>query len=693
MAELTPYEKMQQEFADNQRVNAANNEQYNPDRSARILNVAGHTGIPLDLIDADLDNLERDMKRDSFSVEKWQDESPAFAQFAAENPYNLSVLKQDEKSMSYIQRALRPIKLGWDMSWAQEEMNQIGNRRAGGAFQEGDEAELERLGKMVQAHEFGAENPVNKALVWSAKLMGPMMSTIYEAKEEFMLGAMSGAVVGGAVGGGATAPIGGVGAIPGVIGGWTIGGSVGFTTGLWQGGKIQLTGESYNRYIEEGFSHENAAMMAQIVGTGAGGLEAIGVGKFLKYVPGVGKVTNAAADLITDRLVREVVAKPTLTNAATRLGLRYGEVQGTEIMIEIMQDSMMTVGTNILANMEDNPDAAVGWDEYVESVAHTAVETFKGTMLLSAGGPVMSFARDAQRARQAKNMEIVYEYLQTGAKNSEMLKNVPDKYRDIVGRMTEDGNVESLLIDVERFDEYFQEKGIDPDKVAKDLGIANMAEARAAGVEIEIPMSEYLTRIAPTDHHSGLVMDLKAHVDQMSLREANLFEQNKPEQMKEIEALAAEVAGIDKAADEQIMNDIIGQLRSLDFEGNTAAASAQVLRGIPNMARRMGVDPMQFYEQVFGGIKGPQPDALSRRDVDVVIDPMIERIKNNDMPSTRDMFGPSLIDFIVSRGGLAPDSELDARDFRAQMVSEGKLNALRKDGDTLDGRSRIPSGS
>lgn len=685
MAELTPYEEAQLEFDQQNRISAANQSQFDPTRSARILTVGINTGIPLELVDADLDNLETAWQQQDFSVDKWMEESPAFAKFAAENPYNLSVLKQDEKNMSYIARAFRPMRLGWNSSWAQEEMNQIGNRRAGGDFEEGDLERLKHLEGMVQAHEFGAENWLNKFIVSTAKISGPMIATIWEAKEEAALGATTGAIIGSQIGAGAgtlVAPGPGTlfGSGAGMVAGWTSGLTIGASVGLWQGGKIQLTGEMYNRYISEGFSHENAALMSQTLGVALGGLEAIGINKVLKYIPGVGQVTRLATDAIADRVVREVVAEQTMKHAVTRLALRYGEVQGTEIAVEILQDSMMTVGTNILARVEDNPDARVDLDTYIESVKETAIETFKGTMLLSIPGPIMSYAVDLRRARDAKHMETVLEYLGEGASKSEILKNVPKGYRQLVEHMIETEGVEYMYIQADRFDEYFQSVGMDSERVAKDLKVKNLQEARDEGGLVEIPMVEYMQRIAPTEHHNGILQDLKTNSEHMTGREARLLDANKPQALQDLDELAAKIEGVDRTQDEQIKTEVMGQLLALNYSTDAAGYSAEVLQGIATLARRMGMEPMDLFKEVFAGVKGPEPSILTDPNADVLIDPLIEQLKSGDIPEQRDIFGPSLVDFLKAKGGLVTDSELEARDVKLALPG-----LIRRSGNTLDG--------
>jgi hypothetical protein len=124
----------------------------------------------------------------------------------------------------------------------------------------------------------------------------------------------------------------------------------------------------------------------------------------------------------------------------------------------------------------------------------------------------------------------------------------------------------------------------------------------------------------------------------------------------------------------------MGQLLALNYSTDAAGYSAEVLHGIANLARRMDMEPMDLFKEVFGGVVGPEPAILSDPNADVLIDPLIEQLKSGDVPEQRDIFGPSLFDFLKQRGGLATDSELEARDIKLSAPG-----LIREAGNTLDG--------
>lgn len=687
MAEPSELEQAGKLYDERLQLNVGNELNYDPARSMRVLGVAAETGLPLDVIDASLDTLEVDLRKADFSASEWRKTSPKFAEFAAKNPYNLAVLKDDEESLSAWERAWRPINLGWESTWAQVESSRIGARHASGNFQEGDTEKLAQYEQLLQEHDFGAENIFSKSIVWTAKNLGPTIYALTSGADEAMLGLVAGATLGGYIGGGATLPAGGIGAIPGVITGGLTGAAIGAKVGMGGASAELITGEAYNNYRRAGLSHENSAIAAKVVGAAGGALEVVSIGALTKYIPGVKQFVNLAGDTITDRLMKDVLKRKTVSKSLAMAGVRYGEIMGIEIAVEVVQDGLMTATQNILAEVENVPGAHITMQQYGDQVANTIIETAKAVIYLSAIGPVSSFPKDLVAARNAEKMEAVYLALGDATKDSKLRQKVPTEFRKFVEAQTAEGPVENILIDPQRFVTYFQDADIDPEKVAKQLGV-NLEEALELGHPLEIPIVAYAEQIAPTEHHSGLVRDLKSNYDQMSAREAEEFRNNNPEIIESMEKVLE--PEIDDSASQEMLNDLTGQLVSLGYDPETATTSAQVLLGIPNLAERVGIDPLELYKERLEAVRPALPEGVTeRQDVDMNIDPLLDRLRARAIPTQRDIFGESLLDFIVAKGGLKPDPELDARDFLKQMVAQGKMGAVRLEGDTLDGLAEL----
>ena len=262
-----------QDARDEESLEVQSQRQIEYDEATRVLNLGGRSGLPYEVIAANPDAVEEAVNRSDFNKKDWMNTSPEFAKFAADNPYHLAVLKRNEDELTYFEREWkRPLSLAWQQTWSQVEMNEINDRRASGRenWLEGDEARLDELRKNIQDHDFGAAEGINP-LINLTKLIGPMEWIVEESLDEAAVGAVAGWSLGtymGATAGSAVAPGPGTivgGAAFGVVG-FTTGGGVGMSVGGAEAGFRMMRGEQYGRFIEAGFTHEEAARTAAITG-------------------------------------------------------------------------------------------------------------------------------------------------------------------------------------------------------------------------------------------------------------------------------------------------------------------------------------------------------------------------------------------------------------------------------------------
>jgi hypothetical protein len=163
----------------------------------------------------------------------------------------------------------------------------------------------------------------------------------------------------------------------------------------------------------------------------------------------------------------------------------------------------------------------------------------------------------------------------------------------------------------------------------------------------------------------------------MSNNEAQIVKANAVKEINELKALQA------KENPEQAREDaeIHAKLKERLIEGGVSPEAAEfqamVLVGIPNLARRAGAtDLAAFQEERFGGVIFTTNKQMraNKEDVDLFVDPHLDRIRAGDFPSQRSIFGADLIERIRASGGLMPDSELEARDMGKQfrgLIREG----------------------
>jgi hypothetical protein len=652
------------------------------DRAARVWAVEAHTKLPYDVVDADLDNLEDQLKRQAFNYEEYTDQvngAPAFNRFVSENPYHLSVLKRDHKELPALERAYRRMSLGWQSGWAMTEISEIRDRQLANFENPDNEADKKRLEELSRYTEasgtyFGADNWFAKLLVGTAQQVPIQGWLLWESKEEAAIGAGVGTAYGAAVGSGAA----GVGALPGAATGFVTGAGKGFLVGRTEAAFRLERGLAYDEYLNMGLNEEEARWAA----TAVGGVNA---------VPGFDRIMNDRVGGV----INSVLTKPTMRQAVARASLQYGETIATELVTEVMQEAtLMAAGEILKANERDrgNMDPQmrpmggeagftniVTSGEFWDRVGDIAAHTLYGVGLIGGMGPTATLIRDTNAAYRSNRFGTVLDRLGEAAEKSETRKNVPTMWTKFIANLTKDN--ETVLVDKEGFTEYFQSQGMDPEQVAASIGVKDLKDQMEdpGTSDLRIPARQYLEKVAPSRHHKGLKQDIRQAAGEYTIREAAAIEAATPKALKDINENIEKVNGEDAAVDAEIINDVKQQLIEAHTMPDAAERQATIMVGIANLARRMRQDPRELYNEVFAGVVAEGKQAPGQ-DVDIFVDPYLDTLRAGTLPSQRDIFGPSLIDEIKRVGGLAPDPELDARDVGKQ------IRGLIKDtGDTLDG--------
>lgn len=683
-------------------------------RATEVLRLKGVTGLPEELIDADFDNISELVRQREFDPNKYKDSAPAWREFASENPMHLSVLKHDEEWLTQFERAYRemdttsgfeafmshrrqfqrsfaPIGHAWKSSWASNEMIMIGNQAAlSGGYTPEQEARLDELRKYQVSHDFGAE--WSKPLVWLTKQSANM---IVSGERRLYRGAQ-GAIAGGAMGAwygaaGGTAILPGGGTAIGATAVGTVGAGIGFASGSIGGGAeigIELgRGEGYNEYRDMGFNHEDAAWAAEISGTASGVIEATLGQVFFNKLPGVRKLQGTASQ----QIVKQLMGKESFQQVARRAAFDYGAGVTGEIVTEVLQEaSLITMGELLKERTPGVAESLTG-GEIADRITEVAIETLKSTFLIAGAGPGQRLVMDGRRARNAENFATVLRSMAEGAQKADMPKSLPDQWQAFVERVQEGSNTEFLQMPVKAFIEHFSVLGVDAETAAQELGITNLEEAKLTGQDVQIPMSKFADKIAGNSQtFNQMLPNLRPHDDAMTLREAEQYVADRDEVMATLEEYSAKVRDAEQDTDiEQIVQDVHTQLVGAGYDEGSAGQLAQIMRGVGVMAKRQGMDPAPLYEQIFGGVRRVTEDAQTKGDdIDVFVDPLLDKLRNKDFPSQNDMFGPSLMDFINASGGIdIGDPELSAMDFELGAqglgVSKAKLNRWKKEGKGL----------
>ena len=663
------------------RLEAANQQQHDPDESARIHGVQAKTNLPASVVAADLPNLEKRLKTGEFNYDNYTDlinGAPAFNRFVAENPFHLSVLERDWRELSGLERAYRQTSLNWQKGWAITEIAEIRTRQLANfenPDNEKDKAKLNQLHQLLEGGYFGAEGAM-KFIAGGAEQSAIMLWLTGQSLDEIAIGAAVGAARGAALG----APAGGVGALPGAVTGAGVGILWGGRAGFAEAAFRLERGLAYDDYLGMGLDEEQARWASVGVGAANAALELIGFGALTKRIPGVSRIMNDRVGGV----INSVLNKPTMRQAIARTTLKYGEGVATEIVTEILQEATLIVGREYLKGQavaagDIRPETLAPAD-FWSQVGEIAVHTLYGVALIGGIGPGTNFVSDVSKIKTANRHLAAFEAMGDNAEKSKTHKDAPTMYEAFVQQLV--GKDDKIRVDARTFFEYFQEQGMDPEEVANSIGVTDLGEAVTNGHDIEMAAGEYLAKVAPTPHHRALLRDLKSDSGNLSKNEADTISAAMVKEVKELQALQAK-EDPEQAREDAEFHTI---LKERLIEGGTSPEAAEfqamILVGIPNLARRAGVtDLAAFQEERFGGViftTNAQMRA-DKEDVDMSVDPLIDKLRAGDIPTQRSIFGPNVVDIIKASGGLAPDPELSARDIRLQF-----RGLVREGGRTLD---------
>jgi hypothetical protein len=369
---------------------------------------------------------------------------------------------------------------------------------------------------------------------------------------------------------------------------------------------------------------------------------------------------------------------------------------GVEISTEVFQDSMATLGQNYLAAGYDMPDAHVTLEQWKDDMADTVVQTAKGILIISGIGPGSSYAQDLRRASRSRDMEQTFRAVADNINKSKLRTEAPETYRKFVEQVTK--NKGEVLINANRWDEFWQGKNEDPDAMAERFGMDQnkLRLAREADHNVTIPALAFAEQLAPSKLFDSILPDLTFHEDQMSPRERDKFDKNKPQIIQDIEAGLEKLKEAESKVDaDNIMQEVAGLLIEAQFEQTNAGHLANLYRGFGVIGDRMGMDATELFEKFFGGVRRITPEALKRAEVlDPEIDPLINRLRRQDFPSDREMRGASLMDLIDEMGGLDPsDPELSAMDFELGAmdlgISKAKMGRWKEGGRLLSEATEV----
>lgn len=563
------------------------------DQASRIYNMQLRTGLPIGLIERNLDEIEQKVKYEDFDPETFRRQSPLLAEWLSKNPTRAALAQGDYENLSALEKSwatFQAIPAGIGQGIKTERLMTLGYKAVTGEITPQEEIERSRLKMETEALSQQFDDGAPSWTKAAADIVGMQLPMLGKAiKQGVQFGIPAGAALGaaGAVGGPGGAAV-----------GFTAGASAGFYAGsqasyLDQTYKLSV-GEAYDDL--EGAKDANGNSIDPIAARYASLLVAVpnSIMEFaslrvaIKAIPGAGQLIGK----LTANELKQVLVKPSVMAAMADFSKKYAAAVGTETFTEGMQKFLTIVSREIATG-----DMGEGFGEQdVEGILAESTQAFKGSVVLGAlasGPKVIELYADMEKAAQNEQFMLS---LGDIAVNSKTFANSPEAFGDYVKQLKEKGVVKNVFIPIESWNALFQNEA--PTAAKEVFGDAKQySEAQATGGDLVVPIETYAEKLAGTQFHEKLVPHIRLNPGEMTPTEALDAQNAEPMILAGLQAeMAAKVA--EEAPLAAVYQDVFSKLRQIGMGQHEANRDAVLWRErLRSRAERLGIDPMQLYSE------------------------------------------------------------------------------------------------
>lgn len=561
----------------------------NPDKAARIKFLQEKTGLPADMIARDPDEVARRAAISGFDSAKFAEDFPNTAQWLAEQPEHVSLALDDVHNLGMIERTLHLLKRGWQTGNEQSESGEISYKELENkSLTTADQSRLRQIENDVRSTPSGMG--FWDTLVYKGSQMMGQLG--HSAKNVGVHGA-AGLTAGVA----ATALTGGTDLL--LVG---AGAAIGGLFGLAQSVFKSSAGSAYQQL--KSIKDENG----QPVDENVARLAAMGVGSLsAALMVGGGDIALApfkdAGRQLFAKAAEDALVRPTMRMALTNIGTSYAKAMaagtatmGLQELVNITGEEITKIGSK--GNFQTVLNSPAAREQAIQRIATALKEGAESMALASLPGALLHGGTTAYAARLADRREAYFKALGDNVERSSTFQKLPSAMQELVRRQTANGPIDNVYIPVEVWNEYWQKKGQDPGAVAEQV-VGNRAqwqEATEHGGDVQIPTSDYATKLAPTEHNAAFAKELRTNPLQMSAKEAAEATKeaaSTAETPEEAAVREERVRGADK-----VRNDLYNQLVSQGVDPSHAAIYADEHRSIfYRLSERTGKTPEELSQE------------------------------------------------------------------------------------------------
>lgn len=243
--------------------------------------------------------------------------------------------------------------------------------------------------------------------------------------------------------------------------------------------------------------------------------------------------------------------------------------------------------------------------DYLEERPSAAAQTLIAT-IIGVGGQttvmkgINTVANKAERdAQQAELAASALAKIIQAARASELLKHNPESFEQFVEQASEGGPIESVYIDAQ----VLMQSGMGEALAQISPSVAEqLPQAAATGGVVQIPVAEYAAKIAPTEFADALLDELRVDPQGFSRNEALAYMQSQTQELQQqLEQRLAEQEGYDefKASQQRVKDLVLGELNALGrfTEAKNELDAALIAARTAVRAAQLGITPEQMFER------------------------------------------------------------------------------------------------
>lgn len=270
-------------------------------------------------------------------------------------------------------------------------------------------------------------------------------------------------------------------------------------------------------FIPPTVEHTPGSAMATLVGGSF-------IGALDAWTPGV-KIGSRLVKTFGKEMAEEIAQKA--LTSQVRPGLIRMAAKGasrsfaSEAVTESLQEAIQAV------TAAHGMGANVNWSELPQRMLEAGIAGGVTGGVFGGAEGAFEAAHQQKQFAAAQQQKQFFTNLGATASNSETIKRAPDAVAQFIAEKaaTLDEPVKDVYWPTDTFINYFQSKGIDPALVAEQLtkdprALTNAVES---GEDLSIPIENYATMIAPTEHNAFAAAELKMRPDLMNIRESQEY--------------------------------------------------------------------------------------------------------------------------------------------------------------------------